>query len=151
MTINITTASAVSEIKEKSQLEVKNIKDAEIRYDVEAGTEKLPEIQRCVVYADSQLRVLLAKFLQTVSSETVTAGITFPETLSYVLSLSERRNANKSAQLPQLFREYIITAALSKFYASVSANDLAAKRGNEAAVIGANIVNILYFKNPPVL
>ena len=151
MTINITTASAISEIKAMSHLEVKNIQDPEIRYDVEAGTEKVPEIQRCVVYADTQLRALLSRFLQTVTSETITAGITFPETLTYVLSLSERREANKSAQLPQMFRDYIVTASLSKFYASVSATELASKHGNEAAALGAEIMRLLFFKNPPVL
>lgn len=151
MTIEITTASAVSEIKEKSHLEAKSIKDADVRYDVEAGSEKLPEIQRCVVYADTQLRTLLARYLQTVSSETITAGITFPTTLSYVVSMSERRNANKSAQLPQLFREYIICASLSKFYATVAATDLASKWGSLAAAQGADIVRIINFKNPPVL
>jgi len=151
MTITITTASALSEIKEKSHLEVKSIQDPEIRYDIEAGTEKEPEIERCIVYADTQLRALLSRYLQTVASDTIAAGITVPETLTYVLNLSERRAENKSAQLPQMFREYIITAALSKFYATVSATELASKRGNEAAALGAEIVRLIYFKNPPVL
>ena len=151
MTITISTASALSEIKAKSHLEVKSIQDPEVRYDVEAGTEKEPEIKRCIAYADAQLRALLFRYLQTVSADTVAAGIAVPETLTYVLNLSERRAENKSAQLPQMFREYIVTTALSKFYATVSATDLASRRGNDAAALGAEIVRLVFFKTPPVL
>lgn len=151
MTINITSASVISEMRQKSHFEVQYIQDAKARDDARAGLEKMDELGRCLVVADSQLRSLVTRYLQTVSSETISAGISVPETLSYVLSMSERRSANKSAQLPQLFRDYLVEAALSKYYATVSVADLASKRGNAAAAIATEILRLLFFKNPPVL
>ena len=151
MTINITSASLISEIRQKSHFEVQYIQDAKARDDARAGLEKSDEIGRCVVVADAQLRALISRYLQTVSSETISAGISVPETLTYVLSMSERRSANKSAQLPQLFRDYLVNAALAKYYATVSVADLASKRANETAAQGVEILRVLFFKNPPVL
>ena len=152
MTINITTASLISEIKQKSHYDSENfIKEAEARYKVEAGTEKADEINSCVLSADSQLRTLVTRYLVTTPVDPVTVGITPPVTLTYALGLSERRDANKCAQLPQLFRDYLASAALSKFYATMSVTDLASKWGNQAAALGADIVRILFHKNPPTL
>lgn len=152
MTINITSASLVSEIKQKSHYDSENfIKDAEERYKVEAGTEKADEINSCILSADSQLRSLVTRYLVTTSADTINVGITLPATLSYALGLSERRDANKSAQLPQLFRDYLVSAAMSKFYATMSITDLASKWGNQAAAFGADIVRLLFHKNPPTL
>lgn len=151
MTINISSDSVISEMRQKSHFEVQNIQDPKLRDNARAGLEKMDELGRCVVVADAQLRSLLTRYLQTVAAETVSPGITVPTTLSFVLSLSERRDANKSAQLPQMMRDYIVNLALSKYYATVSVADLASKRGNEAAAIGVDIIRILFHKNPPVL
>ena len=151
MTINITTSSLVSEVRQTSHFETKYIQDLELRDNARAGLEKADELNRCISVADAQLRALLTRYLQTVTQDTVSAGITVPATLSYVLGLSERRDANKCEQLPQLMRDYLVCAALSKYYATVSVTDLASKRGNEAAALGAEIIRILFFKNPPVL
>ena len=152
MTINITSSSLVSEIKQKSHFDSENfIKDPEARYKVEAGTEKADEINSCVLSADSMLRSLVTRYLVTTPAETINVGISLPATLSYALGLSERRDANKCAQLPQLFRDYLGSAALSKFYATVHVTDLASKWGSQAAAFGADIVRLLNHKNPPTL
>ena len=93
----------------------------------------------------------MTRYLVTTPVDPVTVGITPPVTLTYALGLSERRDANKCAQLPQLFRDYLASAALSKFYATMSVTDLASKWGNQAAALGADIVRILFHKNPPTL
>lgn len=151
MTINITSESVISEIRQKSHFETQNIQDAAVREHTRAGLEKEDEVGRCIVVADAQLRALLTRYLVTTPNDTVSAGIAVPVTFIYVLALSERRDANKSAQLPQLMRDYLVSAALSKYYATVSATDLASKRGNEAAAMGVEIIRIVNTKLPPIL
>lgn len=152
MTIEITSSSLISEIKQKSHYDSENfIKDPEERYKVEAGTEKADEINSSILSADAQLRGLATRYLVTTPADSVTVGISVPVTLSYALGLSERREANKSAQLPQLFRDYLVSAALSKFYATMHVTDLASKWGNQAAALGAEIIRLLNHKNPPIL
>lgn len=152
MTIEIASSSLVSEIKQKSHYDSEYfIKDPEDRYKVEAGTEKADEINSSILSADSQLRSLVTRYLVTTPVDTISVGITPPATLSYALGLSERRDANKCAQLPQLFRDYLASAALSKFYATMHVTDLASKWGNQAAALGAEIVKLLFHKNPPIV
>ena len=115
MTINITSESVISEMRQKSHFEVQNIQDAKVRDDARAGLEKMDELGRCVSVADAQLRSLITRYLQTVAQDTINVGITVPTTLSYVLALSERRDANKSVELPQMMRGYLVCAALSKY------------------------------------
>ena len=130
---------------------MQNIKESQLRDNVRAGLEKMEELGRDVCVADAQLRTLLNRYLQTTLSESVSVGITVPETLSYALNFSERRAANKSAEIPQLMRDYLVNAALSKYYATVSATDLASSRGNQAAALGAEIIRTIYTKTPPAL
>lgn len=151
MTINITSASVISEIRQKSHFETQYIQDAAAREHTRAGLEKEDELGRCLVVADAQLRALLTRYLVTTPSDVISAGIAVPVTLIYVLALSERRDANKAAQLPQLMRDYLVSASLAKYYATVSATDLASKRGNEAAATGVELIRLLNTKLPPIL
>lgn len=151
MTINISCASVISEIRQKSHFETQNIQDAAVRERTRAGLEKEDEVGRCLVVADAQLRSLLTRYLVTTPADAVSAEIGVPVSLVYVLGFAERRDFNKSVELPQMMRDYLVSASLSKYYATVSATELAAKRGNEAAAMGTEIIRIMFHKNPPIL
>lgn len=150
MTINISIDSLVSEIRQKSHFETQYIQDAKQRDNVRAGLEKSDEVLRCAAVSDAQLRAIVDRYLLSDLQATTTAGIAVGD-LSYNFKFSERREPNKAVQLPQLMRGYLVAAALSKYYATVSASDLAAKRGNEAAALAADILRLIYTKTPPVL
>ena len=151
MNIDFSRDSLVSEIRQKSHFETQRIGDAKERDAIRAGLEKADEVLRDLKGADAQLRGLVNKYLQSGLEENVTAGIDVPATLSYSFKFSERREPNKAGQLPELMRSYLVSSAMSKYYATVSATDFAAKRGNEAAALAAEIVRLLFTKTPPVL
>lgn len=150
MIVYVSYESLLSEIRQKSHLEVQHIQDPEVRYLAEAGTEKDDELGRCVVVADAQLRALVSRYLTNDPHRVVEAGVDTPKVLPYPFLFSRRRAMNKAEQLPQMMRDYLVNAALAKFYATVAVTDLAASRGNMAAQQAAEIVRVLYTKLPPL-
>lgn len=151
MTISLSVAEILADIKSKSHYEVSAITDPETRYRVEAGTEKEKELFRSILEVASTLSHRLRRFLAEDYLEEAGDGLAVPEAIVYDFVVSDRRAANIAQPLADAMHEYIVHYAMAKFYATVSQGDLSNAHSTLTAAAAERINEIIYTKQPPML
>lgn len=138
MQVEIRISDVVYDIRNKSHLEVATIEDVNKRYLIEAGTEKLDEIHRCIIEADSRVRFSLRRFLARDNEGDISIE-NIPTTLIYAMSISERRSRSNGAILSSMIHAALVSMALSLFYLSVGEAELHKRH----AAMAENQINII--------
>ena len=149
ITVTLTFDTLIKDLKEKSHLEVASIADPAVRYKLEAGTEKDPEIKRCLDEAATDLRGEIARFLAV--DQTPSSNNALPTVSAYVydLNLSSRRSSSKADALKNAFESYVVVRSLAKFHRSVGQAELSSMYESQALAQAQSINNLLYSKLPP--
>jgi hypothetical protein len=150
VTINITRASILADMKVKSHAEVALIVDEKERYLAELGSEKVEEAQQDITDAAAEIASILRPFL-TFSAGTETATDTYDTTatITYVLSVTSRKSPGLANALMKAIHAYIVDSALEKFYNSVSRTDLAQRHLAQQSAALPFIENLLYRRKSP--
>lgn len=152
MLIVLNVSELMRDIKKKSHREVEErIADVEARYRAEAGTEKEDEITRCMVEAASNLSHHLHRYLRTWYQDEVDDQLALPDAFVYDLSLSERRAEGKAQPLADYMHSFVVDLTLSRFYSSVSQQDLSNIHSQKALETARLLEDMLYTKKPPLL
>ena len=154
MVIIIHTEDILNLLRSISHREVAAIEDPDARYRVEAGTEKMYEINRCVSEAFSRLYSRCSRWTRATydhKRDNLPADAGLPENYSIEFVLSERRAINKAEGLQEAMQTFMVEYALSKFYSIVSQGELSNKHSLLAVDAGNTIDQILYTKQPPRL
>jgi len=148
MVIELYTQEILNDLRSKSHYEVSQITDAEARYKVEAGSEKMDEVTRCISEAASRLHGRCRRFLKEFLSRNMDNTVFFPDKYVVNLVLSERRGLNKES-IAEAMHTFLVEYALSKFYVSMSQQELSNKHSLLAVDAGNLIDELLYTKLPP--
>jgi hypothetical protein len=150
VTINITRASVLADMKVKSHAEVASTEDDKARYLSELGTEKTQEANQCINDAAAEVVSVLRPFAATVTG-TETAGDAYDTTatIAFTLSVTARKSPGMAKALANLIHPYIVDSALDKFYVAVSRPDLAERHRARLASEIAAIQGILYRRQAP--
>ena len=151
ITITIKTASLLSDIRIKSQMNTERIKDAEERYAVRAAEDNNAEVMEGL---QEQWRSLLALCRRFLDSTNDTAGndtfstSTTDKTLSF--DVTARRTSNIADALAQAIHTYLVNGTLRRFYTSAVMPDLVTLYGAAENASRDEIVNLLYRKLEPI-
>lgn len=149
MNITIYTTPIFSEVRQKSHLEVQDIKDVEARDNARAGIDKTDEIWQCIRDGFTQLERRCLRFVrETIVLETDDGG-SVPESFTYDFIFAERRAANKGTALAEVMHAFVVQHALARFYATVNQVELSNKHGAAADAYGNELDGLLYHKQPP--
>lgn len=152
MLIVLNVSELMRDIKKKSHREVEEkIPDVEARYRAEAGTEKEDEITRCMVEAASALAHRLHRYLRIWYQDEVDDQLAIPEGFVYDLGLSERRAEGKAQPLADYMHNFVVDLTLSRFYSSVSQQDLSNIHSQKALETARLLEEMIYTKKPPLL
>ena len=150
VTVNITRASVLADMKVKSHAEVAHIQDDKQRYLAELGTEKEQEAHQCITDAASDVAAFIRPLLVfTSGTETATDAYDTTAAITYTLSVTARKAPGMADALAKTIHAYIVDAALSKFYGSVAQGDLAEIHRVRLASELADINNIIYRRSKP--
>lgn len=150
VTINITRASVLADMKVKSHAEVASIPDEKERYLAELGTEKAEEAQQCITDAATEIGSILRPFLSGFSGTKIaTDTYDTTATITYTLSVTPRKAPGLADALTKAIHAYIVDSALEKFYTSVSRPDLAQRHLSAVAPALTFIENLLYRRKSP--
>ena len=139
------------EVRQKSHLNVQDIKDPEARDNARAGLDKIEEITRCVYDGFAQLQRRCGRFLTreyTIEADNVSR---MPGAYVYEFSVSERRGANKAEALEEAMHGFVVQYALAKFCATVNQTERSNSHSVAALDYGKQIEELLYTKLPPRL
>lgn len=149
MVISLYAEELVKSLRIISHREVAAIEDPDARYRAEAGSEKLPEIYRCIWEAFARLSARCSRWLKATYQHTKDNVVDVPTAFFFEFILSERRSINTSEPLMNEMHNFMVEYALSKFYSIVSQGELSNKHSLLAIEAGNNIDQILYTKQPP--
>ena len=149
MTITLYTSSIFDEVRQKSHLNVQDIKDAESRDNARAGVENTVELRRCISDGFTQLSRRCLRFLDDDIAIRYNDESSWPESYVYSFALSERRAINKAEPLTAAMHAFVVQYALSKWYSTVSVSEQSNKYSLEAIESGNQIDAMLYHKQPP--
>jgi len=149
MVIELYTQELLNDLRMKSHQEVSGIEDVEARYRVEAGSEKLEDITRCLGEGIGALRHRCIRFMKEEITEISDNTSSLPDKIVFDLSLSERRAIGKSEPLTKAMHTLVVEYSLSKFYSDVNQMELSNKHSALALGAGATIDDLLYTKMPP--
>lgn len=152
MTLNITIGrnSVIADLRVKSHAESAVIGDAEERYIVEAGSEKIQEIHQCVTDAFSEASAILREF--NTGTQTLIANDDYRAAGDLVLALeiSARRASGLATPLADAIHKYVVDSAMAKFYRAVSRPEMAERHSAALPSDRSNIDVLLYTKHEPV-
>lgn len=148
-TITISRSSIISDIRLKSHMEAASISAAEERYIVEAGTEKVEELNQCVTDAFAEVSGIVRPVISAAAQ--LTANDNYRSSGDLVLSfdLSERKSGGFAAPLADAIHKYVVDSAMSRFYRSVARPVFADSHERMLIPGRANIEAIIYVKNEP--
>lgn len=151
VTITIKTASLISDIKIKSQMNTERIKDAEDRYAVRAGEENEAEVKEALQEAWRSVKGLCRRFL-TANADSTGSDLFDTSTTdkSLTFDLTARRTSNIGEPLAQAIHNYLVNGTLRRFYTSAVMPDLVASYAAAETAAQAEIVSLLYRKQEPV-
>ena len=151
MVITLHTKEILDKLRSISHREAESIVDADARYRVEAGTEKMYEIHHCLSDAASRMagRKSVSRYLKSWLEEMCDNGLTVPPSYEFDFELSERRAINSAVPLEEAMNTFMVEYALSKFCSIVSQVELSNKHSLLALDAGNEIDRILYTKIPP--
>jgi hypothetical protein len=151
VTITIKTASVVSDIKIKSQLNTDRIKDADDRYAVRAGEENDDEVMECLQEAWRAAKALCREFLA--STDDTAGNDTFSDSTAdktLTFDVTSRRTSNIGEPLAQAIHNYIVAGTLRRFYVTVAMPDLVTLYSQLEATAASDITYLLRRKQQPV-
>lgn len=151
ITITIKTASLLSDIRIKSQMNTERIKDPDERYAVRAGEENNAEVMESLQEAWRAMKGLCRRFLVTTDDATgsdIFDNSTTDKTLS--LDVTERRTSNIGEALSQAMHNYLVNGTLRRFYTSAVMADLVTLYASAENAARDEIVLLLYRKLEPV-
>lgn len=149
MTITIYTPPILAEVRQRSHMEVQDIKDPEARDNARAGLDKMDELTRDLREAFGQVLHRCERFLVrnfTFAADNI-SGI--PEAYMFEFRVSERRFANKADALMEAINGFVVSHILTRFYITVGHADFAQRHQAEEQEFLAQIDEILYTKLPP--
>lgn len=149
MTIELTTAPIILEIRQKSHLEVQDIKDPEMRDNARAGLDKADEIHRCMEEGFAQLHKRCYRFFEDEYIHNIDDNEPNNESYVYEFTMSERRSLNRAEPLTNAMHTLVVQYALAKFYATVNQGELSNRHSLLAIEAGNMIDELLYTKLPP--
>lgn len=155
-TVIISVTNVIGDLRLKSHLEVANIEPADLRYKIQAGTEKDEEIYQSLQDSHNALTHICRKFL---SGVTLSGGGNFSDDdsldstvteITYSFDLTERRSQVIKEPLSKAMHAYLVDSVLMKFYNSVNQEALAAVHERRCAQKQAEIEDLLYTKLKPI-
>ena len=149
MTITLFTSPIFDEVRQKSHLNVQDIKDAESRDNARAGVEHTVELRRCISDGFAQLSRRCLRFLDDDISLVYGDEPSWPESYVYSFAFGERRAINKAEPLTAVMHAFVVQYALSKWYSTVSQSEQSNKYSLEAIESGNQIDALLYHKQAP--
>lgn len=148
MEIKIGIQSVIEDMKNKSHLETSSI-ETEKRYQVELGTEKLPEVYLDIESAKSELQTVISPFLEDMYHTYGDDELHTPQDMTLEFKMSPRREDGKSAAMARAIHDYLVHKALELGYTSVNALDLAKTHADLSSEIEGRINKLLYTKKGP--
>ena len=119
VTLTIARSSVLSDIRVKSHAEAAAISDAEERYIVEAGTEKLPEVHECITEAFAEASAILRPFLSGLATASASDSYRSTGDLTLTLDITARKAAGLAVPLTDAIHAYVVDCALARFYRAV--------------------------------
>lgn len=150
VTINITRASVLADMKVKSHAEVASAEDEMLRYLSELGGEKAQEAQQGITDAAVEVSAVLRPFLSGFTgAETATDTYDTTATISYQLSVTARKSPGLADAMTKAVHAYIVDSALDKFYTSVSRQDLAERHRAKLPAELTAISSLLHHRTAP--
>ena len=150
ITITIGRSSVLSDIRVKSHAEAASISDAEERYIVEAGTEKLPEVHQCITDAFAEVSAFVRPFITGSASATANDAYRSSGDLALALDIPTRKSIALATPLADAIHKYVVDSAMNKFYRAVSRPAMGEPHAQSLASDKANIDVLLYTKQEPV-
>ena len=150
ITITIGRSSVLSDIRVKSHAEAASISDAEERYIVEAGTEKLPEVHQCITDAFAEVSAFVRPFITGSASATANDAYRSSGDLALALDIPTRKSVALATPLADAIHKYVVDSAMNKFYRAVSRPAMGEPHAQSLASDKANIDVLLYTKQEPV-
>lgn len=158
ISILINSEEVVYDIRSKTHTELAvSVQDEAQRYRIEAGTEKLDEVRRCVQEAYAEAAGALARFLDEEgnrdgdSSTYGKGAVILPAHLGFRFKWSERRYRYKIESLTTLLFSLIVNLAMARFYTSMQAENLSKIRAAQAQGDLSQIQALVYYKAEPVI
>jgi hypothetical protein len=151
VTINITRASVLADMKVKVHAATASIADDKARYLAQLGSEREQEAHQCITDASLEVATALRRLLTGFPTQTETAGDAYDTTatITYVLTVSQRKSKGLAKFLAQAIHAYLVDSALSKYYVSVNHAELAAPHLAALAVQKSYIESLCYTKTEP--
>ena len=149
MTVTLYISELLYDLKNKNDLEVSALPDAEIRYRVQAGSEKDDELKRDIIEATAHLSSELSRFLTHRYYTDSDNIIGLPDAIVFDFAPNERRHINKIPAVADMLHSIIVNMAMGRYYQSVSMADLAKERESRAALDLKTIQTLIYEKLPP--
>lgn len=149
MVIELYVNELVNQMRAVSHKEVEGVADVEERYRIEAGSEKMDEIHRCLSDAFAKLSHRCSRFIKRSYTQEADNVHSIPQIYHLEFSFSERRALNKGAELVNAMHNFVLEYALSKFYLIVNQGDLSNKHSLLAIDEGNVIDQMLMTKMPP--
>ena len=161
MTITIGIKDLIYAIRMTSHNEVGHITDAEVRYKVEAGLDKIELIKQCIMEAYSSVLMNCHRFIMDDNVDDINPAV--PDTSETINNETEigisdfvfnidggvRRLGGKSLALANKIREALKDYALCNFYVSVSAQEQAKAHASLANADMVALNQMLLEKRPP--
>lgn len=149
VTISITRASVLADMKVKSHAEVALLADPKERYLAELGTEKEEEAQQCITDAATEAQSMLRQFIPGTAAASATDAYDTTAAIAYALEVTPRKASGLADPLAKALHAYIVDAALDKFYTSVSRPDFAERHRTRLASDLTVISNLIYHRTAP--
>ncbi len=158
MKIDISSDEVIHDLRSKTHTELAvSVQDETQRYRIEAGTEKLDEVRRCVQEAYGEAYGALARFLEDDDAQDdaqfsySNSAVTLPADLPFPFRWTERRYRNKVSALVPLLFSLLVNLAMSRFYVSMQAENLAKVRSAQAQSDLSQIQALVYYKAEPII
>lgn len=149
MVITLYVEEIVNQLRSISHREVSAIEDPDARYRLEAGSEKLDEIYRCISEAYARLTARCRRWLKASYQQSRDNMREIPVQFSLEFVLSERRAINVDKDLMNEMNSFMVEYVLSKFYSDANQGELSNKHSLLALDAGNSIDELLYTKQPP--
>lgn len=156
MKISISTDEVLYKVRESSHNELEVLyPDPEVRYHIEASSDKVEVIRDCMDEAYDSVAAVLYRFIDysypVVDStlELQESGTQLPDYYEFSILASERRLAGKEDVMRNTIKDFLVQRTLGCFYARNGSQDLAGKWNAMAELTGERMKRLLYRKQPP--
>lgn len=149
VTISISRASVLADMRVTSHAEVAGIGDDKARYLSELGTEKLQEANQCITDAATEVTGILRPHLAGTTATTASDPYDTTATIVYALQVPPRKVPGLADAMAKAIHAYIVDSALGRYYVSVSRPDLAEPHRARLSGEMATMDNILYRRAAP--